>query len=137
MMVCIPLRVFAAAEGGVFTVGQIAGVDDAPPPAPAPAAQSSSAQSAWAAQLEKSYGAASSGRGSSGGAGGGGRSASDRNNTMVKVVGYAGQEAATAPRASSHGRASAAPYDSRDYATTGGIGYDNIAGAAAAVAPHA
>ena len=96
---------------------QIAGVEDEPTPVPAPAQQS--AQSQWAKQLEKSYGAASSGGGGGGGSVGGSR-ASDRN-TMVKIVGY---NADSAPGE----RGQAPSYNSSDYSAGSSFGYDNIAG---------
>jgi hypothetical protein len=108
----------------VGVAAQIAGVEEEAAPAPAPAAQAS-AQSAWARQLESSYGAAAAEpRG-----GGGGRSTSDRN-TMVKVVGYNAQDASAPSSGRGGGSRHASSYDGgSDYTPGANFGYDNIAGA--------
>ena len=107
----------AFVECGVFM--QIAGVEDDPAPAPAPKkATSSISGNQWAQQLEKSYGAVSTG-------GGGDRRPTEprsERNTMVNIVGYNQDAPARAPAAqpSHHG----------DYGNRGSsFGYDNIAGA--------
>ena len=97
---------------------QIAGVEDDPAPAPAPKkAASSISGNQWAQQLEKSYGAVSTG------GGGDRRPAEPRSerNTMVNIVGYNQDTPARTPAAqtSQHG----------DYGNRGSsFGYDNIAG---------
>lgn len=97
---------------------QIAGVEDDPAPAPAPKkAASSISGNQWAQQLEKSYGAVSTGGGSDR------RPAEPRSerNTMVNIVGYNQDAPTRAPAAqpSHHG----------DYGNRGSsFGYDNIAG---------